>query len=72
MPGQWPTVAHSSAARSKESKKMTQQLRLWLTLSAVEDEEINRAYAEYLLGSDEHKSRNQWLKDMIMENIRRN
>ncbi len=38
---------------------------------AVEDEEINRAYAEYLLGSDEHKSRNQWLKDMIMENIRR-
>ena len=50
---------------------MTQQLRLWLTLSAVEDEEINRAYAEYLLDSDEHKSRNQWLKDMIMENIRR-
>lgn len=52
-------------------QEMTQQLRLWLTLSAVEDEEINRAYAEYLLGSDEHKSRNQWLKDMIMENIRR-
>ncbi len=50
---------------------MTQQLRLWLTLSAVEDEEINRSYAEYLLGSDEHKSRNQWLKDMIMENIRK-
>ena len=50
---------------------MTQQLRLWLTLSAVEDEEINRAYAEYLLGSDEHKSRTMWIVEQIMENIRR-
>ena len=51
---------------------MMERNRLWLTVSPEEEAEINRAYAEYLLGSDEHKSRNQWLKDMIMENIRRN
>ena len=50
---------------------MTQQLRLWLVVSPEEDEEINRAYAEYLLGSDEHKSRNKWIVEQIMENIRR-
>ena len=50
---------------------MAEILRLWLVVSPEEDEEINRAYAEYLLGSDEHKSRNKWIVEQIMENIRR-
>lgn len=50
---------------------MAEILRLWLVVSPEEDEEINRAYAQYLLDSDEHKSRNKWIVEKIMEAVRR-
>lgn len=50
---------------------MMERNRLWLTVSPEEEAEINRAYAEYLLASDEHKSRTMWIVEQIMENIRR-
>lgn len=49
---------------------MERQIRLWLTVTPEEDEEIMKAYARYLLDSDEHKSRSQWIKDNLLNSIR--
>ena len=48
---------------------MTKQIRLNLTLSATEEEEILAAYARYLSegGKD---TKNKWIKEIIMERLR--
>lgn len=44
------------------------QIRLNLTVTEAEEEEINNSYGRYILAGGKG-SRNQWLKRMILEGI---
>lgn len=50
---------------------MGKQIRLYLTVTAEEERAISEGYARYLLAEDEQLNRNQWIKKIIMQGVRR-
>ena len=46
------------------------QHKIELSMTEEEDVAFNRAYAQYLLDSDEHLSKNKWMIKKIKESLK--
>lgn len=50
---------------------MKKQIRLYLTITPEEERSISEGYALYLLDNDEQLNRNQWIKKIIMQGVKK-